>query len=62
MNKEIKALKSKLDLENQRLLNKVEAYDREEKQLLLIQQNIQNIQNISEELLIEIEKIPLRKA
>lgn len=58
--KEMKNLKAKLDIEYKKLTNRVEAYDREKRQLFLLQKNIENVQNLSEELLLSVEKIRLR--
>ena len=59
--REVKALAEKLDQQHAKLQKRIEAYDREKRQLSIIQQNIQNIQNISKELLDSIEEIELRK-
>lgn len=59
--REVKALAEKLEQHHTKLQKRIEAYDREKRQLSIIQQNIQNIRNISKELLDSIEEIELRK-
>ena len=55
--REIKRLSHKLRRHFSLLENRVEAYSIENRQLSILQQNILNIQNISEELLVTLEKM-----
>jgi len=59
--REVKNLSTKLNRQTTLLQNRVDAYDREPRQLALIQQTTKNCQNLSEELLVAIEKIEFRK-
>ena len=58
--REIKKLSLSLSRQQTLLQNRVKVYNREARQLSIIQQNVQNVQNISEELFIALEEIKLK--
>ena len=58
--REVKTLSAKLQRQSILLQNRVEVYDREARQLSIIQQNVKNVQEISKELLLALEEIKLR--
>jgi len=58
--REVKILATKLQKHHTLLQNRVEVYDREPRQLALIQQTTQNVLNLSSELLLSLEKIKRR--
>jgi hypothetical protein len=57
--REVKRLSELLARHHSELQIRIEVYSREQRQLSVIQQNVLNVQNVSEELLVALEKIKL---